>query len=136
MIARNIRIVKNQFKMIPDTHRLFVEVSDFYKQNMNIYTSNEANPEPPGLSFNPMKIAEMQMILEIVISLNQKFPHSVFYLYEHRDYEFKELNPEYCHDHILLDNNGYDTWYQLFIPKELINRDLLSVLSDLSYFMD
>lgn len=135
MIAKNIRIVKNQFKMIPDTHRLFVEVSDFYKQNMNIYTSNEANPEPLELSFNPMKIAEMQMILEIVINLNQKFPDSVFYLYEHRDYEFKEFESGDCHDHILLDN-GYDTWYQLFIPKELINRDLLSVLSDLSYFMD
>ena len=135
MIARNIRVVRDQFKLIPDTHRLFVEVSDFYKQNTNIYTSSEANPEPLELSFNPMKIAEMQMILEIVINLNQKFPDSLFYLYEHRDYDYKESNPEY-HDHILSDGVCYNTWYQLFIPKELINRDLLSVLSDLSYFMD
>lgn len=136
MIAKNVKVIKNQYHLIPHTHGLFVEISDIHKQNMRIYTGLESDSFCIKRSFNPMKISEQQMMLEIVINLNQKFPDHQVYLYEHKEYEYTENRSEYYHEHLLFEDVCYKTLYQLYVPKELINEDPLSIISNLTYFMD
>ena len=136
MIAKNLTVVREPRSHLPEGYKLFVEINDLHKQNMFVFENPERS-NPKKLAFNPLKIAEKQMMLEIVININQRFPDCHLYLFEDKDYLYSEPDFSiYYHDFIPFDKIIHYNTYQLFVPEKILNEELVEVLSNLTYFMD